>query len=1234
MLNQTSEIKTIELAHESELMTNYLQAEKINPQKKFEALQTNQGYTLLFTIDEKNTFQTIIESSGNPMNQLIDETSITGWQRKNLSAKLISAENKKQYLAYLDRGLEKLYKKLVEDNSIVAGVKFSESQVEIIAKYKFEDQKSSHLKSLEKEYNSDVSNIITCKTFDVGQNTSNKTFGLALVLKTMEGDKLFLSLNQSNDDFMCLQPDDLSWLAIPYDSKRNKNKPLEIKNVFFCESSGSHEYIVVDVVRATNSKVKDIDRYYIDVKKKQGSFWHEHDLGLEFNADNYQSCLGRKKNGKVDGLYTTGHMDSQGQLIYIPVQNYYGDGPPTVCPLFLPNNKEADCIATVRNEDLSTDLFAISGSGLYYFESSKQLPNSEGLHLFNAEVLSGTHKVCVAEHNNVVTIWGHNANNQLYYTSCLKNQLANKRSWTKPKPLLFGIQAMSPYINRKTGDNTIFVSGKNDLQRISLSNSEANSWLVEDIHLPVSYSNKSISFNSYTTTVSINNYTAYKDVNLYIKANRTSGVYINGLYYVLGDNPIMIKPDEMGQITIIERANSLVGTPFIIQAKCINPNGDIDAESMVYSVVSTEKTLKKFTDLGNNEGDISHLKQAEIEYEDGSKRKLVEGDISNHVLKEVSKALSVFNTMGNMPPVEVPNSTKGAFDDAIQSNLISGVGSTFGDIFEESKDLFNKSYNTCSDVFTTVKSAVENGVDVAVNLVVDTVNSVVELVVDIANHTYKAIINTVDAVIGAVESVFNAIKVGIKKLIDFAKFIFKIKDIKCTKKIVSQLINAYILDQVDIIRGSKHKFEESMDKFNANIQKKLDEKIEKTYCNTLLQNNKNNNHKQSINPGSQQLTFHLKQNVNQMKISDGQANDTKGIQTEISEIIGEFLENEKELFKQVKHEFDELIEEFGNLTFEQTLLIFSKILAKGLIVTSKLFISSILEILAKLGEKLMVILNTKIEIPIVSDILRFFGVDSMSYLDLFSWLAGVTFTAVYKLINNKAPFYDKDEDVQKLLSTQSLKALYDKDLKKSKLKKETQDKIYGLCYFMSSLAVGINTPLLMIKAGTEKTSKLISIPSSCLSLLSDLHLGIAHSIIKKDHIKDNTVTVIKNIADAANLLKYALYLVKKKPVSGPHLRAVINGMLTLPKAFCSIWHIYELNGVITEKKVVVIEEISHVLESLRTLSSSAAFLIKEPDTKAVLVGIVGLSNLSVASLQASVSIIKITSKEKTLEYTT
>jgi hypothetical protein len=146
----------------------------------------------------------------------------------------------------------------------------------------------------------------------------------------------------------------------------------------------------------------------------------------------------------------------------VPIINAFGGGPPLPRRFRLPGDAHPSAIATARNDNknsnllASTDLYAVGGSSLYRFAADAQRKGAVATLVTTNDFFFGTTILLAMTSNGVVTLWGKNASNQVYYLSCVSTQLAQPGSWSSPIPILTGIETISTYINRADGENTIF----------------------------------------------------------------------------------------------------------------------------------------------------------------------------------------------------------------------------------------------------------------------------------------------------------------------------------------------------------------------------------------------------------------------------------------------------------------------------------------------------------------------------------------------------------------------------------------------------------------------------------------------------------------------------------------------------------------------------------------------------------------------------------------------------------
>jgi hypothetical protein len=272
----------------------------------------------------------------------------------------------------------------------------------------------------------------------------------------------------------------------------------------------------------------------------------------------YQSIVGRAPKGSVDGLYTAGISGTTGQLVFVPVINVYGSGPATAVTLNLPEGVVPSAIASSRNPDQSTDLFVIGGDTLYMFPSSDldaKPSKATPIKLMQNAIFSGTDKLFGMAHQDTITLWGKNGGDQVFYLSCKQSDKSNGAKWSFPVPILEGMEEISPYLNLVDGGNTLFASGNGVLEKITQNTaSESKLWSVTQISLPAPPQAPPVSFNSYTTTIQLNdaNNLPVGNQAVSLSANQRTAVFINGLYYVLTANPIQVKSNASGMITIME----------------------------------------------------------------------------------------------------------------------------------------------------------------------------------------------------------------------------------------------------------------------------------------------------------------------------------------------------------------------------------------------------------------------------------------------------------------------------------------------------------------------------------------------------------------------------------------------------------------------------------------------------------------------------------------------------------
>lgn len=1178
----------INLSYSAELITNYLQAELISPQKKFEALQAANGHSLLFSIGADGTFYLFREESGK---------SAAGWSKTGLSSRQIQ----KDYPGQSSAG---------------------------------------------------------CRTFEVGQSKADGSIGMAMAVNTGSGDRLYLCLKNSNEDLSWADSPD--WKIYDYDNPNVKMPTLDIANVYFCEiGSDDTQYVFVDVVRDPESNVKNIRRFYIDPLKSSGYYWNEHDLPVDIEAEHYDSCTGRlpANDWPIDGVYTAGRAGSSGQLVYTPVINVNGDGPPTSVRLQLPGNAIPGAIASTRNPNLTSNLFAVGNDSLYYFASTNQEDQASGASLMRSDIFTGTHKLSAMEHNGVITLWGLNGSDQVYYTSCQATRVADPSAWSAPLPILSGIEEMSPFINLLDGGNTIFAAGDGRLFRITqASHTSSKLWNTDQITLPAPPSQKSISFDSYTTTIHVADAQGLpmKGARLSIRANNRCSVYINGVYYLIDNNPVHIQSNSLGTITIVEAIDSLQGTQFTISA---------DGAKSV-TIDPSEEPFQKLASLDTPD----KLKAAQINEENGKARPLVGSGASSQDMQTVAAALG---KLGKRYSQLQPNAASAAVM-AIRPEITMELSlDDIGDAIEVA----------AGDLFHWLKS----GVEAVIHIIEDTATATWHFIAKIAGKVYRAVIDTIDAVVGAIVWVFKAIKTIVKDIIAFVKLLFEWDDIKRTKEVIHNLVKRFLEKQVGEIITIQDKFDHMIGSVESTVNKwagitdwsGIGEPARKPATGSA------SNPMKGQTSRSQLLAHHFQNNARDISIAGG-APILNLLDSLIQDLLTA-LKNEAHVLEGVFDQLKQLAHDFSSLTVEQVLKRLAGILIDGVLSSVQAVVDAILKILADVANTLLDILDAKLHIPVISDILNAIGVPDISFLDLFCWISALAYTIVYKIAEDKAPFPDNAEtnllinatsmdQLQKAFGIEdtplpAIRPMAEAELAENDIQldevaeavpevaletghahdvkilminihmsEEARKGVFVAGHSIGAFCTLISDFVATFEAAEESGDNSFSIPSAVLGIITAGAVGTANFLVPRAGIQNSVVKWAGTATTVVQILCKIIFsgpLQKKFGASEGVLKilaaedgratgAIVNSILVIPALFCTGWHFYELAEKTPsghEKTDAILEETSNLASYISRVSYALAVNDKDEESRLIIIGIMAVANLAYAGLQTAEAVV-------------
>ena len=910
----------------SELMENYVQADFLLPQDKFIALQTDAGASLLFSIGTGGVFNLTIEAPGQTH----------GWRQVDLGAAQIQ---------------------------------------------------------------DDFGGKGTVKSFGAAQAVaapggSGAQIHLAMIVNDGTSDHLYLSLGNSDSDLgWTAKP---AWTAAPFNAVGADGQPITppspllIADVFLSEAT-DREYVVVDTIRNPTQPVGVLARYYIDAAPGTPPGWRPHDLAVDVQATGYVSCLGRSAHAfEVDGLYTKGAVGASAQLIYTPLYNVFNPAlPAPPSRLNLPGGLLADAIAAVRNADNTSDLYAAVGGGLYRFASDNQKDGATAALVASNPLLGAVRALYVYAAEGAVTVWGLNGDDQVFYLTCPLGRQGQSAAWNTPLPILSGVDAISPFIDRGYSANTFFAHTGTGLVKL-VKSPTTGLWTQRSITLPPSATTQpSLPIHSYTTHIQVADAGGQAAANVSVKltATNVTSVYINHLYYIIGPSPIDVLTDALGTVTIVETASSLAGTRFQVSV-------DSQPDVPVNTMDSAWARNAQYTTTDS-------LKSAQIIDNKGNKRDFIPAGTSKDDLDRVAYSnqclAKAYAKVAAAPPPDRSRPTVLALGPP-RTLALSAAGISDG-IAVDIGDLF---------------SWLESGVKAVIHLVEDTANDVWLFIATIGEAVYHGVLDCVEAVVAAATWVYNAIKVLVDDILLFLQFLFEWPDILVTHKVLKNLILRLSQSAITGVETVKADLAPLFQQLQTAINGWADiPDFNQTAVATLASNP----------PVAGQNSAPANLGVHHFK--GGCASSSSGLSSNspamaILQDLIDLMEAEGQTLAAAAHAIKtDIIDQFSNLGVSEIIKRFVAIVADTVLQSAENVLVTVLDVLAQLMEGMIEILTTRLHIPVLSWVYNELTGEDLSFLDLICLIAAIPVTVIYKAAAHKAPFPKDDTFTGDLIAAKS-----------------------------------------------------------------------------------------------------------------------------------------------------------------------------------------------------------------------
>ncbi|EIT73104.1 hypothetical protein AO1008_08650 [Aspergillus oryzae 100-8] len=563
---------------------------------------------------------------------------------------------------------------------------------------------------------------------------------------------------------------------------------------------------------------------------------------------------------------------------------------------------------------------------------------------------------------------------QIYYLACGNGQVANPGAWNVPFPVVDGAEHISPYVNMADGGNTIFASDGGRIYR--------------DVKLAAPPAQKSLSFKSYTTTLHVSdpNNLPVANSQLEISTDSRTPGNINGVYYVLGVEPVKIKTDATGVATVIQETENINCAVLKVEA----------GAGTTQAVINPR--MKSFEKLGQLDS-ASSLRHASFPTNTvaggmrGSPQfsPLVESSVMEADVNAVAQGMKSLKTAYSH--IQTPDlRSRKLFNlncDVIPADLGHGLEITGSMI-------------ALGDLFLLLKSAT----DATSNVVWNAANDAWHFIVQIAEQVYHTVLDTVDAIVGTIEWIFNSVKTAITKIIRYVEFLFEWDDIRRTKDVMYNITKLFFQHQIDGISEEKKDFETMITSAEQSLGEFAGFSDWSNLGDAAKQPASANvkNPATGQTPGSQMLGNHYRTHAGDLRIVQYPVPSSK-------------IEKDS-VQRSLDGQLGDVAKEFGLMEIKAALEKLAVIIVDGILSSTWVVVDTLLDLQKELATAGFDALAAKLHIPIISDILNEIGIEDVSLLDFFTWISVTSFNVVYKIATNTAPFLD-NEDVQALITAKS-----------------------------------------------------------------------------------------------------------------------------------------------------------------------------------------------------------------------
>lgn len=696
----------------------------------------------------------------------------------------------------------------------------------------------------------------------------------------------------------------------------------------------------------------------------------------------------------------------------------------------------------------SSDNVYAAGDGIYLFSKGAVSPT---VTISKKDELPTVHTLLARQDAAMITLWMVCGDNKLAMTT---SPLVAQNSWQPPLLIKDKVKQIAAMRSRKYNANQLFLVSADDHLNYIWQDPGTTQW--SETLIPLSDTGNTLSFDCYTTHIAFRDNASSQpvtDIGLKLSSSAWGFIKANGEDHALSDgfsNPISIKPDVMGTVTIINRVSTISTPTFEIT---------VDGFDGMIALDPSSKAMNALTKIQS--GDDLRA----VTLPDGNK--LISSDTDKASVDNTALAIVQLTNLANKPPqyrllknykVSTADSTQAPNQVAllrshgeVRRNIISAANLSadyiWGLSFVDDKIAYYEGHQArteivenilmpaatdpnylgsepvhimalnIGDIGNAIKSfagdvlkAIESGLEKVAGFIVHVVGKVVEFVVEIGGKLLKFIVDTVETAVRAINWLFQKIKVFFEDLIKWLGFIFDWKDIIRTKKIIVNVIN----QGLELAKHKTGEAEAAVNKFFDGIENAIDRigpvSADVASMNmraegeSMGQKDPQANDFMDSAPGNFASYHIFHSGATNHSPTFALAASSNPLTAFLTEVVAPLAKDMVDMAFVLGQDLFNLFTD-KNLTVENGLIKIGKDVLKQMIKLARTAVVGFLKVVESALDLIKGMLNATANIPILSSLYKLLsGGDAISLLDVFALLVAVPATMLYKVVSGKTPY--------------------------------------------------------------------------------------------------------------------------------------------------------------------------------------------------------------------------------------